>query len=80
MIDRVEIDQYPTLTPKIAHQGPKIKSRSNVIIKGNIENENCSSTLVNSKTVFEPGLNPEDHKRSRLKKLEKIFFENIGNF
>ena len=33
---------------------PKIKSKSNVIIEGNKENERCSTTWEDPKTVFEP--------------------------
>ena len=30
---------------------PKIKSKSNVRIEGNIENESCSTTWIDTKTV-----------------------------
>ena len=39
---------------------PKIKSKSNVRIEGNIENESCSTTWVDPQTVFEPCSNPKN--------------------
>ena len=51
----------PFQTPKIAPQGPKkvkndpkSKSTSNVRIERNIENEICSTALVDHEIVFEP--------------------------
>ena len=40
--------------PQKLKNDPKIKSKSNVRIKGNIENGSCSTTWVDPKTVFEP--------------------------
>ena len=37
----------------------KIKSKSNVRIKGNIENESCSTRWVDPKTVVEPYSDPK---------------------
>ena len=57
----------PTPTPKIVRWGPKrkngakTKSKSNVRIQENIENESCSTTCVDTKTVIEPY---SDHKTS----------------
>ena len=46
----------------------KIKSNSNVRFQGIIENESCSTTWVNPKTVFEPHIelenSPLDLKKS----------------
>ena len=39
---------------------PTIKSKSNVRIEDNIENESCSTTQVDSKTVFEPISDPKN--------------------
>ena len=41
----------PLGPPKIKND-PKIKSKSNVRIEGNIENESCSTTKVDPKTLF----------------------------
>ena len=38
----------------------KIKSKSNVRIEGNIENESCSTTWVDHKTFFWSNLNPKN--------------------
>ena len=40
--------------PQKVKNGPKIKSKPSVRIEGNIENESCSSTLVDPETVFKP--------------------------
>ena len=40
--------------PKRVQKDPKIKSKSNVWIKGNKENESCSTTWLDFKTVYEP--------------------------
>ena len=42
------------LGPQKVKNDPKIKSKSNVRIKGNIDNESCSTTWVDPKTVFGP--------------------------
>ena len=39
--------------------GTKIKSKSNVRIERNIENESCSTTWVDPKTVVEPCPHPK---------------------
>merc|ERR1712236_775 len=51
------------LGPQKVKNDPKLKSKSNVRIQGNIENESCSTTLVDPKTVVEPY---SDHKTSPL--------------
>ena len=38
----------------------KIKSKSKVRVKRNIENESCLTTRVDPKTVFEPFPNPKN--------------------
>ena len=45
--------KLPIRAPK-SQNNPKIKSKSNVRIEGNIENESCSSIWVYPRTVFEP--------------------------
>ena len=47
------------LGPQKVKNDPKIKSESNVRIERNKENESCSTTLVNHKTV-EPHSNPKN--------------------
>ena len=56
------MDPKTVFEPNIDHKnspiGPqkaKIKSKSNVRIEGNTENESCSTTWVDPKTVFEKG-------------------------
>ena len=43
------------LGPQKVKNDPKIKSKSNVRIEGNTENESCSTTWVDPKIVFEKG-------------------------
>ena len=47
------------LGPQKDKNDPKIKSNFNVTINGIIENENCSTTWVEPKTLFEPLFEPE---------------------
>ena len=51
--------KYPIWAPK-SQKWPKNRSKSNVRIEGNIENENCSTTRVDPKTVFEPYPDPKN--------------------
>ena len=51
--------QTSPLWPQKDKNDPKIKSNSNVRIQGIIENESCSTTLVDQKTVFEPHIEPK---------------------
>ena len=51
--------------PQKVKNDPKIKSKSNVRIEGNIENEICSITRVDRKTVFKPYPNPTDGSQKR---------------
>ena len=46
---------------------PKIKTNSNVRIQGEMENENCSTTCVEPKTVFEPPIEPKNSPIGLLK-------------
>ena len=48
-----------SIMPQKVRNDPKIKSKSNVRIEGNIENESCSTTRVDPKTVVEPYSNPQ---------------------
>ena len=48
------------LGPKKAKNDPKIKSKSDVRIEGNIENESCSTAWVDHTTFFEPFRNPKN--------------------
>ena len=48
------------LGPQKLKNDPKIKSKTNVRIEGNIENESCSTTWVNPKTIFKSYPNPEN--------------------
>ena len=48
------------LGPKKVKNDNKIKSKLNVRIEGNIENESCSTTWVYPRTVFEPFPNPKN--------------------
>ena len=59
------------LGPQKVKNDPKIKSKSNVRIERNKENESCSTTWVDPKLVVEPYPNP---KNSPLgpPKLKKI--------
>ena len=59
----------PSPTPKIVHQGPKkskmspkLGQKSNVRIERNIENESCSTTLVDNEIVFEPFPDPKNSR------------------
>ena len=65
---------------------PKIKSKSNDRIEGNIENESCSTTWVHPKTVIEPYCDPQtsplgpqkDKKRpSKLSQFEMSEFREL---
>ena len=67
-----------TPTTKPAHLGsqkdknyPKIKSNSNVRIQGIIENESCSATWVDPKTVFEPYIEPKNNPLEQKKSQEQ---------
>ena len=44
--------------PQKVKNYPKIRSKSNVRIEGNIENESCSTTQIDPRTVFKPYPNP----------------------
>ena len=57
---KISFEPYPDpknspLGPQKVKDDPKIKSKSNVRIEGNTENEGCSTTWVDPKTVFEKG-------------------------
>ena len=59
---------------KKSKKDPKIKSKSNDRIEGNIENESCSTTWVDPKTVIEPYsdrqislLGPQKTKKTTIK-------------
>ena len=56
-----------------SQDNPKIKSNSNVRIEGNIENESCSTTGVDPKTVFNrtptPPKNPLGPKKVKKQPL-----------
>ena len=56
---------------------PKIKSKSDVRIEGNIEDEKCSTTWVDPKTVFEPYPNPKNSPLGPLNsKMTQKFIQN----
>ena len=40
------------LGPQKVKKDPKIKSKSNVKIEGNVENDSCLTTWVDPKTIF----------------------------
>ena len=61
MDPRTVFKPYPNPNPKNSPLGPhnvkndrKIRSKSNVRIEGNIENESCSTKQVDPNTVWEP--------------------------
>ena len=56
--------------PQKDKNDPKIKSNSNVIIQGIIENESCSTTWVDPKTVFEPHIEPKTQKSQEKTKIK----------
>ena len=45
--------QNSPLGPQKVKNDPNIKLKSNARVEGNIENESCSTTWVDPKTVFE---------------------------
>ena len=47
------------LGPQKVKNDPKIKSKSNVRIEGNIENESCLTAWLDPKKVVEPYSNPK---------------------
>ena len=47
------------LGPQKVKNDPKIKSKLNIRIEGNIENESCLTASVEPKIVFEPYPNPK---------------------
>ena len=54
-----------------------IKSKSNARFEGNIDNESCSTTLVDPKTFVKPYSNPQSsplgpHKTKMTPKLSQI--------
>ena len=56
---------------------PNIKSKSNARVEGNIENESCSTTWVDPKTVVKPYSDPQTsllgpHKTKTTPKLSQI--------
>ena len=51
--------KYPIRVPKRKND-TKIESKANVRIEGNIENESCSTTWLDPKTVFEPFHSPKN--------------------
>ena len=51
---------HPAKLPKKIKNDPKSKSNSNIIIEGIIENESCSSALIDPKTVFELYIEPKN--------------------
>ena len=51
--------QNSSLGPKKVKNDPKIKSKSKVRIERNRENESCSTTCVDPKTVVKPYPNPK---------------------
>ena len=51
--------KQPVMAPK-SQNYPKIKSKSNVRIERNRENESCSTTWVDPKTDFEPCPDPKN--------------------
>ena len=57
-LNHTQPPKRPIMAPK-SQKWPQNKSKSNVRIEGNIENESCSITWVDSKTVFEPFPNPK---------------------
>ena len=46
--------------PQRVENEPKIQSKSKVRIGGPIENENCSTTWIDPKSVFEPYPDPKN--------------------
>ena len=58
---------------------PNIESKSNARVEGNIENESCSTSLVDPKTVFEPHNEPKKSPKIQKEithKLDKIKSKN----
>ena len=55
------------LGPQKVKNDPKIKSKVNVEIERNKENESCSTTLVDPKTVVEPYPSPKNATLGRQK-------------
>ena len=65
------------LGPQKVKNDPKIESKSNVRIKGNMENESCSLRIV-----FEPYPNPKKSllRPQKLKNYPKIKQKQISEF
>ena len=59
MIEPFSNPNHSPLGPQNVKNYPKIKSKLNVKIEGNIENESCSTTWVDPKTIVEPYPNPK---------------------
>ena len=55
------------LGPQKVKDDPKIKSKSNVRIERNKEDESCSTTYVDPKTVVEPYSNPNKNEITFLR-------------
>ena len=80
--------------PKNSPLGAKMKSKSKVRIESNIENESCSTTCVDQKTVVKPHPNPKiahqgpkkskrtpklsQNQKSDLKEPKKIKFAQLN--
>ena len=73
------------LGPQKVKNDPKIRSKSNVIIEGNIEIESCSTTRVEPKTVVElysdPQTSPLLPKQDKNDPQNEAKFkcQNLGN-
>ena len=69
-MSRPENSFWTLLEPQKVKNDPKIKSKSNVRIERNIENESCSTTWVELRTFFEPFPNsknsPLGPKKSKM--------------
>ena len=72
----------PTLTPKKVKNDPKIKSKLKVRIKEHIQNEICSATRVDPKTVFEPDPSPKNSPfgPQKVKMIQKSSQNQISEF
>merc|ERR1711873_151295 len=73
----------PTRAQKVKNN-PNIKSKSNARVEGNIENESCSTTKVDPKTVVKPYSNPQTsplgpHKTKTTPKLSQNQISEFKN-
>ena len=66
------------LEPKIVKNKPKIKSKSNVRIEGNIENKSCCTIWVDPKTISEPDRNTQNSTFGPKKAKTTLKLEKIG--